>query len=72
LQPAGVNLEIWLSLQPNGVNFETSLFEPSEFIVCNIKGLQHRVAMIERLKNQSLWKKSRWKDLNFLLKSFQI
>ena len=58
LQPDGVNFEIMLSLQPDGVNFEIWLFEPSEFIVCNMKGLRHRVAKINRLKNQSLWKKN--------------
>ena len=43
------NFQIPLSLQPGGVNlryFKLALFDPTEFIVCNIKSLRHGVAKI--------------------------
>ena len=49
-----------ISLQPDNLNlwyFKLTLFNPTAFIVWNIKGLPHWVATILNLENQSLWQK---------------
>ena len=54
------NFLITISLQPDDVNlwyFKLTLFDLSEFIAWNIKGLRHWVATILKLENQSLWQK---------------
>ena len=51
---------ITLFLQPDPVNilyFKLGIFNLSEFLVWNGKGLQERVAKILGLENQSLWQK---------------
>ena len=47
-----------ISLQPHGVfllYFKFRLLDLAQFIIWNIKDLQHRVAKITGLENQSLW-----------------
>ena len=54
------NFLMLVSLQPDCINilyFKLKHFDLTEFIVWNIKGLQHRVAQISRFENQSLWQK---------------
>ena len=51
---------IFISLKPNGVNlwyFKLILFDLTELIVWNIKGLRHWNLKIEGLENQSLLQK---------------
>ena len=64
-----LNVLLPSSLQPDGVNlcyFKLKILDLTEFIVWNIKFLQHQVAEIQGLKNQRLWQR-----LNtFILKAF--
>ena len=49
-----------ISLQPYDENlwyFKLTLFDLTEFIVWNIKGLRNWIAIILKLENQSLWQK---------------
>ena len=55
-----LNFRIPISLQLKGVNlwfFKLSLFNLTESIVLNIKGLQHKVAKIKGLENMTLWQR---------------
>ena len=55
-------------MQPDGVKlwyFKLRLFNQTEYIVGNFKGLQHRVEMIKGLKGfQGLKNESLWQRLN--------
>ena len=60
-----------LSLQPDDLNlwyFKLTLLYLTVFIVWNVNGLQHWVAAILKLENQSLWQKlnsfTNWKRSN--------